>query len=50
MVIKIRPEYPRWFTPMANLAETKPGITLLALLGSLSAVFGAGFLAAWLLK
>ena len=48
--MKIRPEYPVWFRPLAVLAEQKPVGALLAVLGVLGAAFGGGFGLAWLLR
>jgi serine/threonine-protein kinase len=44
------PEYPRWFSPLATLAESKPHVALIALLGALAAAWGIGFGMAWLLR
>jgi serine/threonine-protein kinase len=44
------PEYPRWFRPLATLAERKPHVALAALLGALAAAWGSGFGMAWLLR
>ena len=49
-IIKIRPEYPPWFGPLAALAEEWPAGALLAILGTLGAAFGGGFGLAWLLR
>jgi eukaryotic-like serine/threonine-protein kinase len=46
----VRPSFPRWFQPMANLAEKKPTGALLATLGALATAFGGGFGLAWLLR
>jgi hypothetical protein len=43
------PRYPRWFQPLAALAEQRPRVALLALIGALAAAFGMGFGLAWLL-
>jgi eukaryotic-like serine/threonine-protein kinase len=43
-VINVRPDYPRWFAPLAKLAETRPGTALAALILTLSLTFGAGLL------
>ena len=42
-------EYPRWFRPLAALAERKPRVALIAMLGALAAAMGGGFGLAWLL-
>lgn len=49
-LIVAAPEYPAWFRPLAGLAEQKPRTALLAVLGALTAAFGAGFGLAWLLR
>ncbi len=49
-IIKVKPEYPGWFAPLANLAETRPGLALLTVLFTLAASAGAGFAAGWFLK
>ncbi len=46
VIVRIRPEYPRWFRPLAQLAEEKPGLAVLAMILGLSAALGLGFLAA----
>jgi hypothetical protein len=48
--MKVRPEYPAWFGPLASLAEQKPVGALFAVLGVLFAAFGSGFSLAWLLR
>jgi serine/threonine-protein kinase len=37
------PQYPRWFQPLASLAERKPGVALLTLVAALAAAMGSGF-------
>lgn len=32
-VVRVQPEYPGWFQPLARLAETRPPLALLALIG-----------------
>jgi serine/threonine-protein kinase len=46
--VKSAPEYPRWFQPLAALAERKPRVALITVLGTLAAAMGAGFALAWL--
>ncbi len=43
-----RPDYPRWFNGLANLAEHKPNTALFAILGSLAVAFGSGLGLAYL--
>ena len=50
VVVKVAPKYPRWFQPIAALAERKPVIALVAMLSVLGFAFGAGFLLAWLFR
>jgi serine/threonine-protein kinase len=49
-ILKLRPQYPAWFRPLAFLAERQPLGALLAVLGALGAAFGGGFGLAWLLR
>ncbi len=49
VIVKVTPKYPGWFQPLARLAETKPTWALLGLFGALSATFGLGVLAGWLI-
>ena len=49
-LIEIRPDYPSWFRPMAELAETSPwGAFTVVMLGLLM-VFAAGFAASFLVR
>ena len=48
--VPVAPEYPRWFRPLAALAERKPRVALMAMLGALAAAMGGGFGLAWLLR
>ncbi len=48
IIIRITPEYPRWFRPLARLAESRPRAALAATILGLTAAFGVGALAAWL--
>jgi eukaryotic-like serine/threonine-protein kinase len=43
-VVTVRPEYPRWFRPLADLAERSPAGALAALATALVLAFGAGAL------
>ena len=42
-IIRVEPEYPRWFRPMATLAEQKAGIAIAAFVGALVAFAAIGF-------
>jgi serine/threonine-protein kinase len=44
------PDYPRWFRPLADLAERQPRIALLAVVAALAAALGSGFGLGWLLR
>jgi serine/threonine protein kinase len=50
LVERIEPDFPSWFRPFARLAESKPVVALLALLGVVSLAFGSGFALGWLLR
>jgi serine/threonine protein kinase len=43
-IVHVRPSYPRWFEPVARLAERRPKSALTGLVMILAATFGAGFL------
>jgi serine/threonine protein kinase len=43
-IIHVRPTYPRWFEPMARLAERRPKSALASVIVIMAATFGAGFL------
>jgi len=49
IIVTVPPDYPRWFAPMAELAEHKPRVALGAGLGSLAAAVAFGFAAARML-
>jgi serine/threonine-protein kinase len=49
-VITVRPEYPRWFAPLARFAEARPAGALSALILTLSLTFGVGLLIGFLLR
>jgi serine/threonine-protein kinase len=49
VVVRVEPDYPRWFRPLAALAERRPRTALLAVLGTLVAAVASGFGLAWLL-
>lgn len=44
------PQYPRWFRPLASLAERKPALALCVLLALAAVPFGAGILVGRLLE
>jgi serine/threonine-protein kinase len=48
-VVEVRPEYPKWFAPLARFAEKRPGGALATLILTLSLTFGAGLLLGFLL-
>jgi eukaryotic-like serine/threonine-protein kinase len=43
-IVEVRPDYPRWFAPLAQLAEARPGGTLALLIAAASLTFVAGVL------
>lgn len=47
--VEIEPDYPTWFRPLANLAESSPAGAAAALLLGALASFGIGFFSAFLL-
>jgi serine/threonine-protein kinase len=48
--VKIRPKYPKWFEPAANLAERRPKSALAGLVVAVALTFGAGVVLGMLLK
>ena len=50
VVVTVRPTYPGWFQPLADLAERKPAAALGAIVGALIFAVAAGFGLGWLLK
>jgi len=48
VVVTVAPDYPRWFRPLARLAESKPAAALAAVGLAAVATFLLGALAAWL--
>jgi serine/threonine protein kinase len=50
VVVKVTPNYPRWFRPVARLAETRPVAALSAAIAALAVAFGGGFLLARLIR
>jgi len=50
VVVTVRPAYPRWFRPLADLAEHRPVAAALALAGGASLTLASGFALGWLLK
>ena len=49
-VVTIRPVYPAWFRPLADLAERNPLAALLSVLGGMAVAFGIGFALALVLR
>lgn len=47
--VEVRPEYPGWFLPLADLAERSPAGALAALLAAALLLFGAGLFTSWIL-
>jgi serine/threonine protein kinase len=50
MVIKVRPKYPRWFEPVARIAEHRPRAALVTAVATLGLTFGAGVLLGWFFR
>jgi serine/threonine-protein kinase len=50
MVVKVRPNYPRWFEPAARLAELRPQTALISFVLGVTLVFGAGLVLGLLLR
>ena len=48
--VEVRPEYPRWFAPLAGLAERSPGRALGVSIGVGTGLVAAGVGLGWLLK
>jgi serine/threonine-protein kinase len=48
--VKVQPSYPRWFAPLAGLAESRPGGALAILILTVSLAFGSGLLLGLALK
>ena len=44
--VKVAPEYPSWFRPIARAAEQRPTATLLAFIFALASALGVGFMLA----
>jgi hypothetical protein len=42
LTITVRPEYARWFQPLARFAEHRPRTALATVILALAAAFGAG--------
>jgi len=49
VIVTVRPKFPSWFRPIAGLAERKPAVALVTLLGGLALTFAAGLGLGWLL-
>jgi serine/threonine-protein kinase len=43
-IVKVQPEYPPWFAPLAQFAEARPGRALALVITAASLTFGAGLL------
>jgi serine/threonine protein kinase len=42
-VIRVTPDYPAWFRPVASLAEARPAVALTGVIATILVVAGAGF-------
>ncbi|HEY2157682.1 MAG TPA: serine/threonine-protein kinase [Isosphaeraceae bacterium] len=49
-VVTVTPEYPRWFRPLASLAESRPEVALTCIVAAMAGVAGLGFALGWLLR
>jgi serine/threonine-protein kinase len=49
-VVTVRPSYPAWFRPVANLVEGAPVVALITLVLTLAAVFALGFVTSMFLR
>ncbi len=43
VVLKVKPDYPRWFRPLASIVERRPVTAAIAVVTALTALFGLGF-------
>ncbi len=50
VIVTVRPAYPRWFRPLADLAERRPGAALVALAAGLGVSMLVGLALGWFLK
>jgi hypothetical protein len=50
VIVKVQPHYPGWFKPLADLAERKPNLALISLIGGFLTTGLAGFALGWFLK
>jgi serine/threonine-protein kinase len=50
VIVRIPPDYPAWFRPLASLVETRPRTTLGILIAAVVLWFGGGFLLGRLLR
>jgi serine/threonine-protein kinase len=50
VIVKVQPEYPGWFRPLAGMAERNPASALTTMIVGLGAAMAAGFALGWLLK
>jgi serine/threonine protein kinase len=49
-IVNVSPKYPRWFSPVAKFAESRPRSALLALIVTLGLTFSAGLVLGFTLK
>ncbi len=49
VIVTVQPTYPAWFRPMAGLAEKKPALALVAIIGGLAVALASGIGIGWLL-
>jgi serine/threonine-protein kinase len=49
-IVKVTPQYPRWFRPLASLAESRPGVALTCILATIASVAAVGFVLGRLLR
>ncbi len=50
MVVKVHPNYPRWFQPVARFAEHRPRAVLFAVILTFALTFGIGVALGWAIK
>ncbi len=50
MVVKVRPNYPRWFEPAARFVEQHPQAALTSVILALALIFTAGLVVGLLIK
>jgi eukaryotic-like serine/threonine-protein kinase len=49
VIVTVRPTYPAWFQPLADMAERKPVVALTSMIGSLALALAVGVGLGWLL-